>query len=168
MITEPTSHDPETRRRNLPTNPQDYRWGGGLTVMFETAMAINLPYAWFTSFSDSDSQSEDGEAYYVLPDGAPSRAETPLPATPLTVNSQLETVLDEDGYVDDEEGREYASFLEDSSPISTVDSMDSSTLNTPYDDRRVVHDIYNEEDEEDDLPPFDDWYTSIQSRTQAN
>jgi hypothetical protein len=112
--------------------------------------------------SDSDSDYGDEERFefadIVAFGGTVSRPETPVPTTPLTVDDQRESIFADEPIHD--EGREFASFLGDStlsqtdegSPVFSCDQMSQM-------DYEVLDD-----DEEDDLPPFDDWYTSVQAR----
>lgn len=178
MITEPDSYDVEVSTNNLPANPQDYRWGAALTVTFEKATAVNPPPSWFASGSaaSSDSWSDVGsELSFGDVCSAPSRPETPPPATPLTIECQLDSFVGQDPelHLGGDEGREYASYLQDSAPPSAVDSR-SSTLPTPCDDpmprpesRPLARSSLWADDDNEDLPPFDDWYTSILLRTQT-
>ena len=124
---------------------------------------MNLPRCEAEFESDSESGDEEDE-HVELTDcvalGASSRPQTQIHRTPPTTEHHHG-----DFFVDEtvhDEGREFASFLGNSSlsranePVAVVSCdeisrMDCGTLG----------------DEEDDLPPFDDWYTGVQSQQSS-
>lgn len=115
--------------------------------------------------SDSDYGDEAEEHAelmdYLALQGTASRAETPMPVTPTATDD-----LPENSYFDEaihkEEGRDFASFLEDSSPTDTGEALPATAC---AEISQVDYEVYDED--EDDLPPFDEWYTSVQARMQA-
>lgn len=156
-------------------NPQDCRWGARITVPAKFVTVINQAQCELLvdeedTETDSDSDYGDEERAELIDFMALGesilRPETPLPLTPA--RSQHGG----DGYfLDDtiqcEEGREFASFLESASQSP----IDESSSSVDYADvSRMNHQISSGDDvdEEDDLPPFDEWYTTVQARVQAN
>lgn len=165
VISEPPPQNPWISCWNHPSNPQDCQWGARLTVPGRCITYVNPPPS-DSSDTESDSDSDYGDEEdhfdfvdYIASGGMSPRLEAPVPATPLTVNDQCETIFTDEPIQD--EGPEFASFLGDSS-LRTEDSPVLSCDEIP----QMVYEVLDDEDEEDDLPPFDDWYTSVQSRMQ--
>jgi hypothetical protein len=163
VISEPSPSNPWVSSGNHPNNPQDCLWGARLTVPAKFVTFVNPPLCnaagHIESESDSDYDDEDEHIEFVdyVPMGATSsRPET---SVSLTVDDRRESVFVEEPIQD--EGMEFASFLEDSSTSLFDEVFPCDKM--PRMDYEVLDD-----DEEDDLPPFDDWYTTIQSRMQTS
>lgn len=157
VISEPAPQIPWIPISNYPTDPQDCQWGARLTVPAKFINIVNPPSEAAESDSDSDFSDEERHVNfieYVSSGGLSSRPETTEPATPLAAQDQCKSFF-VDGPVHDE-GREFASFL-DASPNRTDEA-----LAVPSCDEMLPIDYGALGDDEDDLPPFDDWYTGIQ------
>jgi hypothetical protein len=138
-----------------------------LTVSAKFVTLVNTPESDTETDDETDSDSDYGDEEehvefvdYLALGRTSLRSETPLPVTPLTVDDPGESFFVEESVHD--EGREFASFLGDSSPIQTDETLpDCDEMS------RADYEVLDDE-EEDDLPPFDDWYTGIQSRMQSS
>lgn len=170
MISESPPHNPWTLWGNSINNPQDCQWGACLTVPGKFVEVVNTPQNefWFTDPESSDSGSDyaDEEEHVEFADclalrGTRSRTETPTPATPTAIESHSVNLYHDEA-THEEEGREFASFLGHS---SSTDIEEASTDFACAETSRVDYEVYDED--EDDLPPFDEWYTSVLERTQA-
>jgi hypothetical protein len=169
VISEPPPQNPWVSSGNHPNNPQDCLWGARLTVPAKFITFVNPPPCNtedVESEPDSDYDDDDEEhaefVDYVALGLASSRPETPAPELPLTADGRREARVVEEPILD--EGREFASFLGESS-LSLNDEVSPAL---PCDEMpRIDYEILDD-DEEDDLPPFDDWYISVQSRMQAS
>lgn len=170
MISESPPHDPWTVWANSINSPQDSQWGECLTIPANFVPVVNWLQNGSWSPEGSDSGYSNEEEHIELADclalqGTLSRSETPPPVTPTTIGScHVKLYRDEATH---EEGKEFESSFgaRDSSLADTEDaSLDFACAETS----RADYEVYNElEDDEDDLPPFDEWYTSILQRTQA-
>ena len=168
VISEPPPQNPWVSSGNHPNNPQDCLWGARLTVPAKFITFVNAPPCNAEDVesepdSDYDDDDERVEFFdYVALELAPFRPETPASEFPLIADGRRETHVVEEPIHD--EGREFAFFLDDSSP-SLNDEVSPALLcdEMPRIDYEVLDD-----DEEDDLPPFDDWYISVQSRMRAS
>ena len=169
VISEPPPQNPWVSSGNHPNNPQDCLWGARLTVPAKFITFVNPPPCNtedIESEPDSDYDDDDEEhaefVDYVALGLASSRPETLAPELPLTADGRREAHVVEEPILD--EGREFASFLGESS-LSLNDEVSPAL---PCDEMpRIDYEILDD-DEEDDLPPFDDWYISVQSRMQAS
>lgn len=126
---------------------------------------LNSPQSesWSTDSESEDSGSDyaDEAEHVELADclalqGTRSRTESPTPATPTAIEYPVNLYHDE---ATQEEGREFANFLEDSSSTDSEEALPCAETS------RVDYEVYDED--EDDLPPFDEWYTSVLERTQT-
>lgn len=166
MISEPPPQNPWISYDNHIPNPQDCQWGARLTVSAKFVTIVNPPEPDIETDDESDSDSDYGDEEehiefmdYVALGRTPPRHETPLPVTPVTAEDHHESFVAEESARD--EGREFASFLGDSSPLRTDET-------SPDCDEMTRTDYEVLDDDDDDLPPFDDWYTGIQSRMQSS
>jgi hypothetical protein len=150
MISEPPPQNPWILWDSVISNPQDCQWGACLTVPAKFVTVLNCKHGADLGDSDSDSDCGAGEERVEFADHiALSRPETPPPATPPC---DPEIFFFDDG----EEYREFAGVLEEL-PTDTDESLSCAEIPRDHCDLS----------DEDDLPPFDEWYTSIQSRTQG-
>ena len=139
MITDPVFNlwDPWAPYNNVPTNPQDYRFGKQMIIpSIETAIINELPGNLVAQSNDEDSDSETVSDF---------------PPTPMQTQGELKDVVESSL---GEERLEFAVNLGEPTPAGTFPDVERSVFN-------------NEEDEwvpwDTGLPPFDDWYTSIKS-----
>jgi hypothetical protein len=106
---------------------------------------------------ESDSDYGDEEQHlefveYVASKGAPLTPETP-PGIPLSVDGPRDSFSEDEPIHD--EGREFASFL-GSSPLNRTGEI--PPMLSCDEMSRIDYETLDDDDE-DSLPPFDDWYT---------
>ncbi|KAH8094869.1 hypothetical protein BXZ70DRAFT_341647 [Cristinia sonorae] len=150
IITEAPPQDPFEAQLNNTPNPQDAGYGYYLTVPNIYVDTINVPPpapSPYTSYDDpyfacssseiTFSEDEDLEGIYESESGS-DEDDSPMLRTPPNLPLEFEDIaLSNNGF---------------SGPKS--DSLSSSSFE--FDD--------NEDDDEDSLPPFDDWYLNIAQR----
>lgn len=142
---------------NVVSDPQDCRFGGLLTVPHPAVSYINrldpfdLEAAWepdASVWSESDASDEI------------SRPGSPLPETPLDAEGGYATGSRFFGGDDDDDDNgvypmdKYGSLAHDGMPSA------------PRPCEVIPEEPEYIEDDEDDLPPFDDWYKGIAERAQ--
>ena len=156
IITEPPPQDPWIAYNNATNDPQDCAFGNRLVVPSRLVSYVN-DYA-----NDDSSKFHHGDANLTNEEASVSPADTPAPGTPIF-----------EGYDDSSDPflhrLEYDDELGDT--IQALDvhysacGMDLEDLMT-----RPTCDIFayeDDEDEDDGLPPFDDWYLTIMERTSG-
>jgi hypothetical protein len=150
IINTPPPEDPWVLWNNATNDPQDHGYGSFLIVPSPSVGVINTTVEYWEADSLSDS-SPGGQTGLTVDLSESSRSGTPAPGTPMSdVNYNVFVVRPEadiDGDMDsfDNPGLNVAI----SYALSCV--PDPPLLGTPWQ-------IFSIEEDEDDLPPFDDWY----------
>ena len=162
IINAPPPQNPWIAWENATNDPQDRGYGRFLIVPTHSVTLVN-DYA-------QDFESEirpDPEVFELTADLFEdlSRPETPTPETPLADGEEPKIFLSHNSCDDDEK-----SFPDDCSGPSLIELVipfsDDHVHACSSDSSRPCS-IFSEDEDEDDLPPFDEWYQTIVRSTQV-
>ena len=157
IINEPPPQNPLIALNNATNDPQDCNHGQYLTVPSRWVLFVNerdgLAHA---DALDASAARADPRDYMDSPPNSPE------PGTPLDDDE------DDDGHErlfvsscsDDENGLFKISVCE-------LNLSEDILGDLPRPSCDIFAKRYNEDDEDDDLPPFDDWYLSVLVRTSG-
>lgn len=174
IINEPPPQDPWIPWSNATTNPQDQGFGQYLTVPHRLVYQVHVAtddddidadtHEFYTSMpleeeeeSDFSCQDDDMVSGSFSSSSSESEPETPDP------DSLMDEFLLEEEYDEEDEEDHHVHLFDscDDSPWSGIINRYSAKASAATFASVVACD----ESEEDELPPFDDWYQSIAART---
>jgi hypothetical protein len=182
IINEPPPQDPWIPWYNATPNPQDHGYGQYLIVPHRLVYQVHVP----TDDDDDDGDAADGFYSSMSPTHAEEEEESDFscqdddfisgsfsssssesePETPDPDSLMDEFLLEDD---DDEEEEDHVHLFDscDDSPWSGIINRFSAKASVTAAAATFVTSVvaYDESEEEDELPPFDDWYQSIAART---
>jgi hypothetical protein len=149
IITEPPPEDHWIAWNNATNNPQDFGYGRYLTVPSRSVSFVNF----WPDEAEMEERHPDDDLFDVDPEETSSPVDTPAPGTPVLGSDDTACFSASCAEYDGEEvsGMLVDTWVEDAQSPSTCEIA------------RPSCDIFAGED--DDLPPFDDWYLSIAART---
>lgn len=161
MLCTPPQQDPWIPYSTATSDPQDGGFGRYLVVPSPHVSFINMGD--FPSYDDFDSSDDDHDDETC---DSPSEPTSPEPTTPLELDDDpflswncpdAENDTDEDDLTSESRpiSSGFASSWDDSSRIDGIQAL------PPRPGKPI---FYVDEDEEDDLPPLDDWYLSVAQR----
>jgi hypothetical protein len=152
MISTPPQQDPWISYSNALNDPQDAGFGQYLVVPSRMVNFINFEGS---PFNDDDSDLES-----LLDADADSPPDTPEPETPTDLEDEDYFPSAEWQYSDDFEDHYHAT-----TKWTAVDKLDAvPTIVAPLPPRPSKPIFYMDDEDEDDLPPLDDWYLSVAAR----
>ena len=165
VVSEPPPQNPWIAYDNRPSDPQDSQWGARLTVPANHVTVVNQPPGETEADVESEPDSEfgDEEAHAEFINYVTSLRFEPPPvisANPLTTEDSRELFFADESVHD--EGGEFASFLGDASSSQIEEGLAVISCD------ELSQTGFMALDDDDDLPPFDEWYTSVQSRMESS
>lgn len=181
IINEPPPQDPWIPWHNATNSPQDHGFGRYLVVLHRMVLYTNAPESsedyWGSLFASSESENLDPQAYREDTDYGGSSCSESEPGTPDPDSLMNDFLLDgnnPDFHVEILHVSENVNIFDsfDESPWTAImDRYSAALLKTqerPFEcsgaagfDQTTEGVTY---DDEDELPPFDDWYQSIATR----
>jgi hypothetical protein len=171
MIWSPPPQDPWIHYSTATNDPQDGGFGQFLVVPSRSVSFINMSptqYPTFDSILDYDDHDDGCSDTFSEPD-------TPEPRTPIDL-------VDEQRYLPWEHSARYDDDEDENDRYGSWDNSDTQhenlcsqswersesaiteEENQEIPDRPSKHIFYFDDEEEEDLPPLDDWYLSVASR----
>lgn len=151
IISPPPPQNPWNPWENATNDPQDCGYGRYLVVPSRSVQFINQPVWEPTDTSSSSTWDDDADL-----SESESRPESPEPETPVdeedTLSKYQQEILDDLDFFNEN------SLLDLVIPV-TEDPAWAKDFSSPSSQ------MFVDDDDEDDLPPFDDWYQSVARRT---
>ncbi|KAH6915113.1 hypothetical protein BKA70DRAFT_566437 [Coprinopsis sp. MPI-PUGE-AT-0042] len=156
MISTPPQQDPWIPYSNALNDPQDAGFGQYLVVPSRMVDFINFEGS---PFNDDDEEFDS----FLESSDADSPPDTPEPETPTDLEEGDYFPSTDWQYSDDsDEDDDHHATAKWNSPIDKLDIAPSIVAPLPPRPSKPI--FYMDDEDEDDLPPLDDWYLSVAAR----